>query len=176
MTPTRTAAAIAALLIAVAACGDDDEPAAETTPPAEQPAEEPEPEPAAEPSEEPAPEPAVEPSGNTISLTSSALGDIVTDADGNALYLFTIEAQGEPSCYEECEANWPILSPADAAGAGLDGSLLGTVTRTNGDEQATYNGWPLYYFAGDVAPGDTNGQGVNDVWFVIDAQGNAISA
>ena len=39
----------------------------------------------------------------------------------------------------------------------------------------TYNGWPLYYFSGDAAPGDTNGQALNDVWWVVDATGNAIT-
>ena len=42
--------------------------------------------------------------------------------------------------------------------------------------QVTYNDWPLYYFAGDAQAGDTNGQGVGDVWFAVDASGNAIKS
>lgn len=48
------------------------------------------------------------------------------------------------------------------------------MTREDGAEQVTYGGWPLYHFAGDEAPGDTNGQGVNDVWFVVDPSGEAV--
>jgi predicted lipoprotein with Yx(FWY)xxD motif len=51
---------------------------------------------------------------------------------------------------------------------------MGSVARTDGSEQVTYNGWPLYYFANDAAPGDTNGQGVNEVWYVLDAAGDGI--
>ena len=61
-------------------------------------------------------------------------------------------------------------------GEGLDESLVGTITRDDGTVQGTYNGWPLYYFSGDSAPGDVNGQGLNDVWWVIDASGTAIGA
>ena len=57
---------------------------------------------------------------------------------------------------------------------GVDEALLGTASRTDGSSQVTYNGWPLYYFAADSAPGDINGQGVNDVWWVVDPSGDAI--
>ena len=63
-----------------------------------------------------------------------------------------------------------------SVGDGLDAGLLGTTERTTGDTQATYNGWPLYYFGGDAAAGDTNGQGINEVWYVVDAAGDAIGA
>ena len=84
------------------------------------------------------------------------------------------DAQGDSTCYDQCEANWPIVGELSTVGDGLDASLLGTTERTTGDVQATYNGWPLYYFLNDAGPGETNGQGVNDVWYVIDAAGNAI--
>ncbi|HZI44358.1 MAG TPA: hypothetical protein VFD53_04000, partial [Ilumatobacter sp.] len=60
------------------------------------------------------------------------------------------------------------------AGDGVDAALVGTVEHPIGT-QATYNGWPLYFFAGDDAPGDTNGQGQGGVWYVVDPTGNAIS-
>ena len=57
----------------------------------------------------------------------------------------------------------------------VDGSLFGTAARPDdGSEQATYNDWPLYHYAGDAEPGDTNGQGVNDVWFVVGADGSLV--
>jgi predicted lipoprotein with Yx(FWY)xxD motif len=63
---------------------------------------------------------------------------------------------------------------APAAGEGVDAALLGTITRDDGAMQVTYNGWPLYYFADDTAPGDANGQGLGDVWFLVSPTGEAI--
>jgi predicted lipoprotein with Yx(FWY)xxD motif len=60
------------------------------------------------------------------------------------------------------------------AGEGVDATLLGTITRDDGSTQVTYNGWPLYYFHEDAAPGDTNGQGVGGVWFLVSPEGEAI--
>ncbi len=113
------------------------------------------------------------PAAAAVTVTSSNLGDILTDQDGNTLYLFTPDAQGPSVCNGPCAEAWPPLLEA-VAGDGIDASLLGTATRDDGIEQVTYNGWPLYYFAADGAPGDVNGQGVNDVWFVLDAAGNGI--
>lgn len=114
------------------------------------------------------------PAGVTLELASSDLGDIVADQDGFTLYLFVPDAQGESTCYDQCAVNWPPLTGDVALGAGLDDSKLGTVERTDGHTQVTYNGWPLYYFANDAAAGDTNGQGINDVWYALDADGDAI--
>ena len=82
---------------------------------------------------------------------------------------------GEPTCYDECAANWPAFTASVDAGDGVDAALLATATRTDGGEQVVYNDWPLYYFIGDEAPGDTNGQGLNDIWWVVDAAGEAVS-
>ena len=60
------------------------------------------------------------------------------------------------------------------AGEGVDATLLGTITRDDGSTQVTYNGWPLYYFQDDAAPGDTNGQGLDGVWFLVSPEGEAI--
>ncbi len=109
-----------------------------------------------------------------LALATSGFGDVLVDAAGNIVYLFTPDGQGDSTCYDQCADNWPFVAEASGVGAGLDASLLGTTTRTNGDVQATYNGWPLYYFGGDAAPGDTNGQGVGDVWWVVDAAGGAV--
>ncbi len=112
--------------------------------------------------------------GATLSVTTSELGDHLVDGAGNTLYLFKPDAQGESTCYDQCEANWPPLTGTVTAGSGVDAGLIGSVTRTDGSSQVTYNGWPLYLFANDAAPGDTNGQGVNDVWYVVSAAGDAI--
>lgn len=114
------------------------------------------------------------PAAATIVLASSALGEIVTDQDGNTLYLFTPDTQGPSVCNDGCAEAWPPLVSGSVAGDGVDGALLGTATRDDGAVQVTYNGWPLYYFAADAQAGDTNGQGVNDVWYVVSAAGEAI--
>lgn len=111
-----------------------------------------------------------------LQLAPSELGEILVDADGNTLYLLMPDGQGDSTCYEECEANWPIVGELATISGDLDAGLLGTSERTTGEKQATYNGWPLYRFGGDSAAGDTNGQGLKDVWFVLDADGNAIGA
>ena len=64
---------------------------------------------------------------------------------------------------------------APTAGEGADESLLGTTERDDGEMQVTYDGHPLYTFASDTAPGDTNGQGVGEVWYVVDATGKAVT-
>jgi predicted lipoprotein with Yx(FWY)xxD motif len=111
-----------------------------------------------------------------LALSDSELGSILVDAKGRTLYLFMPDGQGDSTCYDQCQAKWPPLAKVSAVGDGLDDSLLGTTTRKDGTTQATYNGWPLYYFAADAAPGDTKGQGIGQVWYVVGADGNAVGA
>lgn len=107
---------------------------------------------------------------------SSELGQYLTDQDGMALYMFAPDAQGASTCYDNCATNWPPFTVASAdalptAGEGVDAALLGTVERDDGSLQVTYNGWPLYYYAGDMEAGVTGGQGLGSNWFVVDATG-----
>ncbi|MEM8534635.1 MAG: hypothetical protein AAGF95_27580 [Chloroflexota bacterium] len=100
------------------------------------------------------------------------LGTILTDADGNTLYRFLNDEGGMSVCYDGCAANWPPLlvgAEGTTAGLGVTGEL-GTTTRRDGNQQVTYNGEPLYFFANDENPGDTNGQGLGEVWFVIELE------
>lgn len=119
-----------------------------------------------------------EPMGDaTVMVAETDLGEILVDGEGRTLYLFTPDEQGPSTCTADCLANWPSLTGPAAAGEGVDESLLGTAARPDdGSEQVTYNGWPLYYFAADPNPGDINGQGVGDIWFVVDAAGEAVPA
>jgi predicted lipoprotein with Yx(FWY)xxD motif len=120
--------------------------------------------------------PATEPPavGATLAVVSAALGEILVDGEGRTLYLFMPDAQGTPTCEGDCAGNWPPLVGQAAAGEGVDAALIGTAQRSDGTSQVTYNGWPLYHFAGDAAAGDTNGQGINDVWFAVSATGEQI--
>ena len=97
------------------------------------------------------------------------LGPFLTDARGMTLYLFTKDTTAnESTCEGECAANWP---PASAEGtltlpAGIPGELT-AITRADGSQQLSYNGIPLYLYAADKAAGDTNGQDIGDVWYVV---------
>jgi predicted lipoprotein with Yx(FWY)xxD motif len=114
----------------------------------------------------------------TIDLATNALGEIIVDSAGKTLYGFTPDTAGESTCYDDCAAQWPPLLATDAAaisaGAGLDATKLTTVDRTDGTKQVKYGDWPLYFFAGDSAAGDTNGQGLGTKWYVIDAAGELV--
>jgi len=153
------------LILTLAACGGDNEDSATTTVAAET---------TAAPVETTAPPTTDIVSGEVVDVAGSDLGEVLVDGDGMTLYLFEPDAQGASTCYDACESNWPPLVGAVSAGDGVDGSLLGTVGRDDGSEQVTYDGWPLYYFAGDAAAGDVNGQGLNDVWYVVSDAGEAI--
>ena len=113
----------------------------------------------------------------TIGVESSDLGDILVDSEGNTLYMFMPDQEsGEPTCYDDCAEAWPAFEATgeDTAGEGLDQSLLGEAERTDDATQVTYNDLPLYYFSGDEQAGDTNGQGLNEVWWVMSAEGEPI--
>jgi predicted lipoprotein with Yx(FWY)xxD motif len=117
-------------------------------------------------------------------------GTFLTDQEGRTLYLFLKDTQGVgdtpavTTCYDQCAERWPPLLVEDEAMLdqslgdieGLDTEMLGTIERTDGTMQVTYNGWPLYYWYEDVAPGDTLGQGVGDVWYVVTPEGEAIDS
>jgi predicted lipoprotein with Yx(FWY)xxD motif len=130
----------------------------------------------AAPSEAPSAAPSEAAGAATIALADNALGPIIVDAEGKTLYLFTKDTEGVSTCYDDCATNWPPLLATDAvsAGAGLDAAMLTTVDRTDGTKQVKYGDWPLYYFAADAAAGDTTGQGVGGIWFVVGADGAAI--
>jgi predicted lipoprotein with Yx(FWY)xxD motif len=104
---------------------------------------------------------------------NSALGSFLVDSKGMTLYLYTKDTPNTSACYGSCASYWPPLltSGAPVAGTGVTASMLGSTNRTDGTIQVTYNGWPLYYFASDKAAGDTTGENVQSVWFVITPAG-----
>ena len=113
-------------------------------------------------------------SGTTVAVTSSKLGNILADGDGRTLYAFTKDKGDQSACSGGCATNWPALTGTATAGTGVQASLLSTSMQANGDSQVTYGGRPLYYFAGDAKPGDTNGQGVGNLWFALTADGQLV--
>ncbi|MCD1268093.1 hypothetical protein B5M43_004415 [Microbacterium sp. MEC084] len=113
-----------------------------------------------------------------VSLTTAEtdLGTIVVDGEGKVVYQFDSDEQGAgvSTCEGQCLGNWPpVPGGEDVEAEGVTGEV-GTITGVDGEPQLTLNGWPLYYFAGDQAAGDTNGQGVDEVWWVLDPAGEPI--
>jgi predicted lipoprotein with Yx(FWY)xxD motif len=118
-------------------------------------------------------------STSTISLRTTAVGKVLVAENGRTLYLFTADKGKKSTCYGQCASFWPPLTAATpTVGAGMDASLLGTTTRTDGKLQVTYGGHPLYFFAQDKKAGDINGQGFvhfGGTWWVVSAAGAKIT-
>jgi predicted lipoprotein with Yx(FWY)xxD motif len=113
-------------------------------------------------------EPSQTPS-NTIQLGSSAkLGSFLTDANGKTLYYFANDTAGKSNCIGACLTLWtPFYSANVVVPTELNATNFAQITTTSGVNQTTYNGWPLYYYSGDKNAGDTNGQGLQNIWFVV---------
>jgi predicted lipoprotein with Yx(FWY)xxD motif len=111
-----------------------------------------------------------------LDVRSTALGKIVVDGKGRTVYAYADDDQGaaRSECKDECLTAWPAVpAPAKPDVDHLSGDV-GVTTDANGDRQLTYNGWPLYYFGGDSKPGDTQGQGAKDEWWVLNPSGEKV--
>lgn len=116
------------------------------------------------------------PDSATVKVADSSLGKILVDDKGWVLYMYTKDTANTSVCYDQCQKNWPPLLTKNkpTPGAGADVSLIGTTTRKDGTLQVTYKGLPLYYFIKDTAAGETKGQDVAKVWYVVSPAGDAI--
>ncbi len=117
----------------------------------------------------------------TVRVANSGLGRILVDSAGRTLYLFKADSGTSSACTGACATAWPPLlaTGAPTAGTGLTASKLGTITRSGGSRQVTYNGHPLYLFVKDHKPGDVTGEGVTAfgaAWFAVSPAGNQISS
>ena len=103
-------------------------------------------------------------------------GQVLVGANGNTLYAFTKDVDGVSTCFDACAAAWPAVTVTEGftVPAGVDPALVSSVDRPDGSKQLKIGKWPLYFYAGDGAPGETNGQGVGGVWFVEGADGKLI--
>jgi len=125
------------------------------------------------------PKPATAPGAVTVKAADGALGTMLADAEGRSLYLWEGDKGDQSACDGPCAAAWPPLTTdgKPAAGEGVDASLLGTSKRADGTLGVTYAGHPLYYFKGDAAAGQANGQGSDGFgakWWVVAPDGAAI--
>lgn len=117
----------------------------------------------------------VEDAALTLGTAESDLGTFITGADGRTAYFFSPDTTpGVSVCADDCLAAWPPVTLEEGGSVAVtDGipGVVGVVSATDGSPQVTYDGRPLYYFAGDQAAGDTNGQAVSDVWWVATTDG-----
>ena len=116
----------------------------------------------------------------TVGIGNESLGTILVDSQGRTLYLFQRDSGAKSACNGACAIDWPPLrvTGTPSVGGGVSASIVATSARSDGKQQVTYNGHPLYLFSGDQNPGDTNGQGVNafgGLWYVLSSSGNQIT-
>jgi len=117
-------------------------------------------------------------SGSALKTTQISGVTVLTSAKGFTLYWFVPDTSTKSNCNGSCAQIWPPVKGPATAGTGVTGKL-GTITRSDGSTQATYDGHPLYTYAADTAPGQANGNGINangGVWHEMTASGATASA
>jgi predicted lipoprotein with Yx(FWY)xxD motif len=126
------------------------------------------------------------PASHKVSVLAKAVpgaGAVLVDSKGRVLYVFVPDHQKKVTCGGLCAATWPPLRQAGGkvtAGPGVKPAMLGAdVDSHGGGKVVTYDGWPLYLYAGDVKPGQDNGQAINlngGLWYVISPSGKIVTA
>jgi predicted lipoprotein with Yx(FWY)xxD motif len=105
--------------------------------------------------------PPVAAQGRTVLKSAQISGvAVLTNAQGRTLYWFAPDTPTRSACYGGCASYWPPVLGKPVAGPGVTGRL-GSIHRTDGSVQATYDGHPLYTYIGDQAPGQNHGNNVN---------------
>jgi len=116
----------------------------------------------------------------TVSTSNTKLGQILVDGSGRTFYLFQKDQPNQSACSGACAAAWPVAQSAGTpkAASGVKASMLGTIKRSDGTTQVTYNKHPLYYYSGDSGPGQQNGQNLNAFgakWYVVAPAGSPVT-
>ncbi len=103
-----------------------------------------------------------------VPLTEKTLTDgrdVLTSMSGQVVYVFDVDQINVSNCHDQCAVTWPpVIIPATTAVA----DPMGSITRPEGTLQLTFEGHPLYFFAGDKNPGDAHGDGLGKVWHVVE--------
>jgi predicted lipoprotein with Yx(FWY)xxD motif len=116
------------------------------------------------------PAPRAAPARALLTVRKTGAGYVLATSTGRTIYWFSgdMKGSGKSTCAGTCLAAWPAVAGAPMAAPGVQlAGELGTITRPGGVVQATYNGYPLYTYAQDMAPGETTGNGVTGAWHVI---------
>ncbi|SDY96397.1 hypothetical protein [Bacillus sp. 166amftsu] len=105
-------------------------------------------------------------------LENDKVGKYLADSNGKTLYYFAKDTSKVSNCSGDCVKLWPPFVAKDfEVPKGFDRKDFATIIREDTKEQqVTYKGYPLYYFANDKSKGDINGQGVKDIWFVLNGE------
>lgn len=117
-------------------------------------------------------------SGPALKTTTIGGATVLTNAAGLTLYWFVPDTSTTSNCNGSCATYWPPVKGPVTAGAGVTGTL-GTITRSDGTLQATWNGHPLYTYVSDTAPGQAKGNGLNvsgGVWHEVTLTGDPAPA
>ena len=112
----------------------------------------------------------VSPAKDLLTVRKTGAGYVLATSTGRTIYWYSVDTKGsgKSTCTGTCLAAWPAVTGAPVAAPGVQlAGKLGTITRPGGVVQATYNGYPLYTYAQDMAPGQTTGNGVTGAWHVI---------
>jgi predicted lipoprotein with Yx(FWY)xxD motif len=117
----------------------------------------------------------------TVSTHQTKRGKVLAGVNGHSFYMFTRDTSRASACSGTCSKAWPPLlttgRPAAAAGSGVNAKLLGTMRRSDGRLQVTYNRHPLYSNSADRSAGQINGEGANGYsghWYLVNTSGNAV--
>lgn len=132
---------------------------------------------------------AVAASNTTVNTHTTSRGKVLSNSHGFSLYMFMKDKQGghgktlKITCYGDCATAWPPLlvksggKAVAARASGINQRLLKTARRRDGTLQVTYNGWPLYTYAGDGRAGQTSGEGVKQfgaAWYLLKTSGQLV--
>jgi predicted lipoprotein with Yx(FWY)xxD motif len=117
----------------------------------------------------------------TIGTAQSHGQTYLTGASGRAIYLWVADTGDKSNCSGSCAAAWPPVTTTGTptAGSGVTAGDLGTIKRSDGSEEVTYKGHPLYYFIADKSAGETKGQGSDSFgakWWLVAPSGSAITS
>ena len=121
--------------------------------------------------------------GTSVGTHHTKRGKVLASSRGFSLYMFQKDKKGsgKSTCYGQCAKVWPPLlttgRPKAMSRSGVNSRLLGTIKRTDGKTEVTYNGYPLYRWAGDSKPGDITGEGITQSggkWYLLNTAGNIV--
>ena len=156
---TKLILTVAVSTLALAAFAGCSSPAATTAPPAESSA------------------PDTSSAASELAVGTTSLGDIVVDGKGLTAYFFDKDTAGSgtSACTGPCAELWPAIESATTTPVvdGVTGEI-GTITGTDGGNQITINGRPVYTYTPDTKAGDVNGQGFGGVWWAVSPSGDEV--